>query len=268
VNDQVALARGAREWLPTVLLVDDDPELLAEMRAQLTELAQEVYVAQTPLEALWLLHHVDVDAIVCDLLLGAADGLWLLERVRTDRPRVARVLLTGFGDVASSHAALPAAQAVLNKPVSADSLARVVRELSPRRPPAEINEHSDLSALMGSDGMLVLDLEHVRAINSAGVRKLIELVEHMDDEVVVVAERCSPIVVGQLNLLPVLARRLSVRSVIAPMECSDCLGQRDVMVEVSAGRRPDLPQLDCERCGAPMELADLPERYFAFLELP
>ncbi|HUH00812.1 MAG TPA: response regulator [Kofleriaceae bacterium] len=264
----MALARDASEWLPAVLLVDDDPEFLRELRAQLERLTRDVYVAQSPLEALWLLQHVELDAIVCDLFLGAADGLCLLEQLRTERPDVVRVLLTGFGDAAAGHPGLQVAQAILHKPVSAACLADLLRRLVAHRSLAEINESSDLSALSESGGPIVLNLEHVRTINSAGARKLMLFAENVGSERALIAERCSPVVVGQLNLLPLLARRLCVRSVIAPLECAECLTQRDVIVDVSAGRRPDLPQLDCERCGAPMELADLPERYFAFLELP
>lgn len=254
--------------MTAVLLVDDDAELLAEMRTQLERLTRDVYVAQSPLEVLWLLHHVDVNAIVCDLHLGATDGLRLLEQVRAERPEIARVLLTGFGDEAARHAALPAAQAILHKPTDAASLADVLRRLSARRLPADIDEDSDLSALMALNGALVLNLQHVRTINSAGARKLMQLVDQADPERPLIVERCSPVVVQQLNLFPLLARRLRVLSVIAPLECAGCLAQQDVLVDVSTGRRPDLPHLVCERCGAPMELADLPERYFAFLERP
>jgi CheY-like chemotaxis protein len=105
--------------LTAVLLVDDDAEFLAEMRTQLERLTPDVYVAQSPLEALWLLHHVDVDAIVCDLHLGATDGLRLLEQVRAERPELARVLLTGVGDEAAGHAALsaPAPQVAERRPM-------------------------------------------------------------------------------------------------------------------------------------------------------
>lgn len=275
----MALDRDAAEPLPAVLLVDDDGELLAFMREQLECLTRRVYVARSPLEALWLLHHLDIDAVVCDLVLGASDGLHLLEQVRTERPDVARVLLTGFGGIAASHAALDVAHAVLHKPTDAASLAALLRWLpgqlggdEPRAPAdavhlaigGELNEHTDLSALARATGDLVLDLEHVRLVNSSGAGRLVQLIEEMDEGRVIV--RCSPAVVNQLNLWPMLARRLLIRSVMAPLECQECQSICDVAVDVASGQRPSLPDVACETCGVTMELADLPERYFAFLE--
>jgi len=280
--------RDEAEQLPALLLVDDDGEFLAAMREQLDDLTRHVYVARSPLEALWLLHHLDVDAVVSDLVLGANDGLDLLGRIRAERPGVMRILLTGFSEVAANHAALAVAHAVIHKPTDAASLIALLHwlpanlddDISQDDAPVplvvehdvhatlgpDVNEHSDLSALAQSTGDLVLNLEHVRSINSSGARELIRFVEQLDDHQVIVAHRCSPAVVGQLNLLPMVAQRLLVRSVVTPLECQECLSICDVVVDVVAGERPRLPDVACEQCGERMELADLPERYFAFLD--
>lgn len=280
--------RDVAEERPALLLVDDDGEFLAAMREQLDELTRHVYIARSPLEALWLLHHLDVDAVVSDLVLGANDGLDLLGRIRAERPGVMRILLTGFSEVAANHAALAVAHAVIHKPTDAASLIALLRwlpanvddhahehdapvplvvehDLHATLGP-EVNEHSDLSALAQSTGDLVLNLANVRSINSSGGRELIRLVAHLDDHQVIVAHRCSPAIVGQLNLLPMVAQRLLVRSVVTPMECQECLCIRDVVVEVVPGERPRLPDVACKQCGQRMELADIPERYFAFLD--
>ncbi len=123
----MALERDAGERLPAVLLVDDDGEFLAFMREELERLTRRVYVARSALEALWVLHDLDIDAVVCDLVLGASDGLHLLEQVQAERPDLARVLLTGFGAIAARHPALDVAHTVLHKPTDAASLVEVLR---------------------------------------------------------------------------------------------------------------------------------------------
>lgn len=296
--ERAALASDGSEWRPAVLLVDDDAEFLAAMSEQLEGLVRSVHLARSPLEARWLLQHVSLDVIVCDLMLGESDGLLLLERVRTERPGMGRVLLTGFSERLAGQETFPAAHAVLHKPTDAISLSEVLRQLpvdttlamskrdpikttihaghSISRAPGhvyvtvapEINEHSDLSAILESDDTLVLDLGEVRSINSTGVRTLIHFIEKLGKDRVVLAARCSPVFVGQLNYIPMLAKRLSVQSVIAPLECPHCLELRDVLVEVDVGVEPEIPSMTCEQCGTAMELADLQERYFAFLETP
>lgn len=125
--------------MPVVLLVDDDVDFLEGMREQLGGRVREVLSAQSPLEAFWLLQRTDVDVIVCDLVLGETDGLHLLERVRTEWPSVARVLLTGCGDRLGQDV-FPAAQAVIHKPCDGANLAALLGRLPARRTPAPADE--------------------------------------------------------------------------------------------------------------------------------
>jgi ActR/RegA family two-component response regulator len=112
-----------------LLLVDDDPDFLLEMKRRLEELGREIEVAQTPVQAIWLLERQPFEAVVCDLRLGDADGRHLLEVVRDRWPRVARVLITGFGDEILDGETWPAAQAVVFKPCDAERLAALLSEL-------------------------------------------------------------------------------------------------------------------------------------------
>jgi len=114
---------------PRFLLVDDDPEFLLEMKRRFAELGRDIAVAQTPIQAIWLLERQEVDAVVCDLRLGTADGRHLLEVVRERWPRVARVLITGFGDDVIQQQTWPAAQAVVFKPCDVERLAALLSQL-------------------------------------------------------------------------------------------------------------------------------------------
>ena len=60
-----------------------------------------------------------------------------------------------------------------------------------------------------------------------------------------------------------------VRSVFVPYECTKCLREENLLIDVVqhraalAAMRP--PSAPCPECGGAMELADLPERYFLFV---
>ncbi len=113
---------------------------------------------------------------------------------------------------------------------------------------------------------LVLIGDGVRYINSTGVKRLLEYLEGQARRGRVIAERWSPALVAQLNLMPRLAQCVQIRSVVAPLECRDCVAMVDILVDVDgAVRVPALPQRHCEVCGGEMELAELEGRYFAFL---
>lgn len=118
------------ELRPRVLLVDDDAEFLADMKEQLEPECAAVYVAQTPLAALWMLERVPIDAVVCDLALGSIDGRYLLDQLKERFPQIARVLVTGFSERVPDEKTFWAAQSVLLKPCDVVSLSSVLRELS------------------------------------------------------------------------------------------------------------------------------------------
>jgi len=112
------------------LVVDDDAEFLADVEDGLLDF--EVTTATTPLAALWLLQRQPVDAILCDLVLGAHDGRHLLGIVQDEYPQIARILVTGYGqrvgDLDQGNA-LSAAQAIVYKPCDVGVLAALLEEL-------------------------------------------------------------------------------------------------------------------------------------------
>jgi hypothetical protein len=113
---------------------------------------------------------------------------------------------------------------------------------------------------------IVLVPDGIRYINSTGVKRLLKFMEVCCDTAKVTLERCSPAIVAQLNLVPRLADCVSVRSVIAPLECVECVAVNDVLVELGdAVEPPELPARECAVCGAKMQLAELEERYFSFM---
>jgi hypothetical protein len=112
---------------------------------------------------------------------------------------------------------------------------------------------------------VVFDLAGVRRINSFGVRELLNFFDHLRKSCQLEAERCSTAVVSQLNMLPEFSRRIRVRSILAPLECPQCLHEQEVAVDVSSGH-PKVPATRCDQCGQAMQLSEPEERYFAFAD--
>jgi two-component system, cell cycle response regulator len=119
-----AAAEAPREGQPTVLLVDDDPFMLAVLGEMLAEEPYRVLSAASGEDALDLLRREAVEVILCDQSMPGMSGTEMLSRAATLYPRTVRLMLTGQQDLAGVEAAVQSgvADAHYAKPVSARSL--------------------------------------------------------------------------------------------------------------------------------------------------
>jgi len=112
------------------VLVVDDEQMIAELAAEiLRDVGYEVHVAFDAPAALALLEANDVDVVLTDIVLGAADGVDLAESIHRLRPEATVIFMSGYG----SHRRGPASNdPVLAKPFSSDELReRVAAALLP-----------------------------------------------------------------------------------------------------------------------------------------
>ena len=121
-----------------VLLVDDEPEVLAVLAAGLRERGHSVIAAGGGLEALGALAaDPRIELLVTDLSMPGIDGLKLIEEARRLRAGLPAVLVTGFVAEAEDvleQAAEAGPMAVLRKPVAAEVLSgRIAALLQPER---------------------------------------------------------------------------------------------------------------------------------------
>lgn len=133
-------ASGApREGQPTVLLVDDDPFMLAVLGEMLADEPYRVLSAASGEEGLELLRREAVEVILCDQSMPGMSGTEMLSRAATLYPHTVRLMLTGQQDMAGIEAAVHSgvADAHYAKPVSAKSLrermAEALRQQEARR---------------------------------------------------------------------------------------------------------------------------------------
>jgi len=83
--------------VPTILLVDDEPELLANWERLLRPLGHRCLTASTGLDAIALIDREAPDLVVTDLRLPGVDGLAVARQARARVPPVP-VLLTSADD--------------------------------------------------------------------------------------------------------------------------------------------------------------------------
>jgi diguanylate cyclase len=90
---------------PTVLVVDDEPLILALLSQQLKD-TYDVLLANSIATAQACFANRAIDVIVCDLNLGHENGLQLLEWVRTAGYSTARIMLSGTSYLADAVEAI------------------------------------------------------------------------------------------------------------------------------------------------------------------
>ncbi len=86
----------------TLLLVDDEPLLLRALQRILRTEGHRVVTATCPDEMRPALDDPSLDVILLDLFLGTANGLDILDQVKSSRPEVEVIVMTGHASVESA----------------------------------------------------------------------------------------------------------------------------------------------------------------------
>ena len=120
---------------PQVLLVDDERRLREVVTLFLSE-AYDVKQAATGAEAISIVRREPVAAVVLDYRLPDRSGLEVLIEIRSTRPWLPVVMMTGYGSEALCASALRlGVRDYFPKPVNIGDLLDAVRRLVPEAPP-------------------------------------------------------------------------------------------------------------------------------------
>ena len=111
----------------TVLMVDDDPQMLRLMQAMLGPEDVRVLAAPRPSDALRICGEETVDVLISDVSMPEMDGNKLAERVLKLHPRVSVLLISG--EVDEAPAVKGGRVRFLKKPFFPAELIRVLREM-------------------------------------------------------------------------------------------------------------------------------------------
>ena len=117
----------------TILLVDDDRDILSAMQSALADMGPNLFAASDGNEAISLSDQHHPDLVVLDQMLPKRSGFLVMEKIkrgkkRTDPPRV--IMITGnLGSRHKVYAESLGVDTYLNKPFRMERLIEAVRKL-------------------------------------------------------------------------------------------------------------------------------------------
>ena len=173
-----------------ILLIDDDPSVLASLALLLKQAGYRTRSAASPSEALAHLSSRDVDLVIQDMNFTrnttGEEGLRLLAQIRTSHEQVPVILMTGWGSIALAVQGVRAgASDFITKPWTNEQLLQSVktalglarvnpRGVRPRTPTREeLDTQYDFSPIIGSDPKLLAALEIAGRVSATDASVLI-----------------------------------------------------------------------------------------------
>src|SRR5262245_52319201 len=112
-----------------VLVVDDNPRMIAVIKRWLVRAGYQVIGVTTILEALEALAANAIAWVVTDLMMPTGDGMDILAHARTYHPQAKIIIMTAFGsDAMRQRAFTYGAYAFLSKPFSGEALLAILTQ--------------------------------------------------------------------------------------------------------------------------------------------
>ncbi|MDZ7666867.1 MAG: response regulator [Desulfotignum sp.] len=112
-----------------VLLVDDEKDFLDIMSERMEARGMTVKTADSADQALKILEKESFDAIVMDFKMPGMDGIQALKNIKTQKPELQIILLTGYATVEKTVEAMKiGATDLLEKPADLEALAARIKQ--------------------------------------------------------------------------------------------------------------------------------------------
>jgi len=113
--------------MPTVLVVDDEPEIRTSLRGILAEEGLRVLEAEDGRQALDVINRENPELVILDVWMPEVDGLQLLQQLHETVAAPAVIMISGHGNIETAVKATKlGAFDFIEKPFSLDGLLRVV----------------------------------------------------------------------------------------------------------------------------------------------
>lgn len=183
---------------------------------------------------------------------------------KADRGRTLRVKLAGLRPDDERALADLALWEVVERP---EGLSVMLR--------GDITEKTDFGSLraqLGAGRDIGFNMNGVRYLNSTGIRRWVEFIDSLPPDTSYSFVRCSVAFVTQLGMVSRALGRGKVVSFLAPYRCDTCDRETEQLLQTASlaipvGKNlPNPPAFDCTQCGGPLELDEMPERFFAFMQ--
>jgi len=210
---------------PRILVVDDEENVLAGLRRQLS-MDYHVVTANSGFGGLRSIRDDGPFAVVIsDMQMPRMNGAWFLSRVHENFPRVVRILLTGHADLDSAIEAVNRGRIFefLTKPCGGDDLRKVLEKAVEHHRVLEYEARLLEETLSRSINMLAEVLELVNPVAFSRADRLARIVEIMTTRLSVpeawryiTAARLSQL--GCIGLPTDLLAKLHIGQVLEPEE--------------------------------------------------
>lgn len=121
--------------LPTILCVDDEPNILSSLRRLFRAKGFQVRVAESGAAGLAVLETEAIDLVISDMRMPEMDGTQFLAQVRVRWPDTVRLLLTGYSDINSIIDAINRGEIFryITKPWDDNDIVLIVRQALERK---------------------------------------------------------------------------------------------------------------------------------------
>lgn len=136
-----------------------------------------------------------------------------------------------------------------------------------------INEDSELylNQLIPHLGPnIIINFRKVESVNSCGVRVWINFVRAAEQGRKMIFEECTPEIVSQINMIPNFRGSAHIKSVYAVYSCGQCGHSQWQLFEegrnMPQSANDEIPAPACTKCGAGLEMEELEDEFFAWID--
>jgi two-component system response regulator HydG len=148
----------------TILIVDDDTDVLTAVKLLLKTEAQEVITEKNPENLNWLLQRNQVDLVLLDMNFNSAintgnEGLYWLKKIKEWKPNVCVIMITAYGDIDLAVRSLKeGANDFVVKPWHNEKLIDTIKALLEKKegvkPKASIKSSNGDTAILGDSEVM------------------------------------------------------------------------------------------------------------------
>ena len=113
----------------TILVIEDDTEVLSVIIKYLSQLGYEVISASDGMEGLKRLESGGFDLVITDIVMPYVSGVGVVTALKKKKPHIPVIAITGYGKEPEAVAVEKKADLVLAKPVRMSVLKDYIEEL-------------------------------------------------------------------------------------------------------------------------------------------
>lgn len=218
---------------PTLLLVDDEENILNALRRALRRENYEILTATSGKEGLVLLDERKITLVCSDHRMPEMTGVEFLTEVKKRSPSTIRIMLTGYADIKATMEAINSGEVYryISKPWNDDEIRLIIREAIERhglvRKVGELNavterQNQELRDLNNNLEQKVLERTHEVQEKNKELKSLYSDLERGFTEFIKVfmglMELKSPYLGGHSKRVAALSRRVAERLQLPPEE--------------------------------------------------